>query len=198
MNKLTATLKIEEYVNTILTEREQKIADYTDLVNRADTAIEAANDAMDEAELSGDEKGYQDARRDRADAMASKELHQKRLARLLNEPLITQDNYESWVNSIYAEVADIDTQARGIIARQSVKMAHIADELKETFEKANEVLRRLQSDVYKDADRSKNTSGEIMKLPHETKNVDKWDTFNWGKAGVSHYEYSKYLKEVEQ
>ena len=192
MTTLKAVNAVESTVKKILSDRVTETADLAEQVEKETASIAAANKAMEAATTAGDVKAYQKAKADRRDAADAKEMHESRLEALNNKPLISKADYEKAVADIYAEIAALDDQKRQRLAKLSDEMEAEALDLQEAINKANEVLHRLQHEVYRDADRSRNAKGEIMILVHEEKKVEKWNTVNWGKAGVTHYQYTEY------
>lgn len=191
-----ATLKtvttVENMVNKILSDRAAETEELVEQVKRDAVAIADANKAMDAATIVGDVKAYQKAKAERRDASDAKEMHDARLDALNKKPLISKADYEKAVGDIYSEIAALEDKTKQNIAKLSESMESLTLDLQEAINQANKVLHTLQHDVYRDADRKVNSRGERMFLPHEDKKIEKWDTINWGKAGVMHLQYLKY------
>ena len=193
MINLKAVKAAESTVKKILSDRVTEIADLTEQIEQEAAAIAKANEAMEAATTAGNVKAYQNAKADRRDAADAKEMHEARLEALNNKPLISKIDYERAVADIYTEIAALDDQKKQRIAKLSEEMEAEALELQEAINKANEVLHRLQHEVYRDADRSRSQkTGELVNISHEEKKVDKFNTVIWGKAGVTHYQYEAY------
>lgn len=193
MTNLKAVKAAESTVKKILSDRVTEIADLTEQIEQEVAAIAKANEAMEAATTAGNVKAYQNAKADRRDAADAKEMHEARLEALNNKPLISKIDYERAVADIYTEIAALDDQKKQRIAKLSEEMEAEALELQEAINKANEVLHRLQHEVYRDADRShSHKTGELMNISGEEKKVEKLDTVFWGKAGVTHYQYEAY------
>lgn len=193
MSNLKAVKAAESTVKKILSDRVTEIADLTEQIEQESAAIAKANEAMEAATTAGNVKAYQNAKADRRDAADAKEMHEARLEALNNKPLISKIDYERAVADIYTEIAALDDQKKQRIAKLSEEMEAEALELQEAINKANEVLHRLQHEVYRDADRSRSQkTGELVNISHEEKKVEKLDTVFWGKAGVTHYQYEAY------
>lgn len=200
MNKETAVKNTAARINQILKDRVEETADRETKVAEAKKAAAEAEKRMDEATTAGDTKAYQKAKWERRDAMDALEMHEKRLEALNNKPLISKNEYEKAVADIYAEIVAKDDQTKKTLCKLSDEMEAVALDLANAQEEANSVLHRLQHEIYRDADRSRNPkTGEVITyLSHEDKKVDKWDTVSWGKAGVSHYQYELYTGRKAQ
>lgn len=199
MTTLKAVNAVEKTVKKILSDRVTETADLTEQVKKEAAAIAKFSEAMEAATTAGDVKAYQRAKADRRDAADAKEMYEARLNALNNKPLISKADYEKAVADIYAEIAALEDQKKQQLAKLSDQMETEALELQEATEKANAVLRRLQKEVYRDADRSRNAKGDIMTLSHEDKAVNKWATISWGKVGVTSHQYAEYTgRKVKQ
>lgn len=192
MTTLKAVTTVENLVNKILSDRVTETAELTEKVKQGAAAVAAANEAMAAATVAGDVKAYQKAKADRRNAADAKEMYDARLNALNDKPLISRVDYEKAVADIYGEIAALDDQKKQRLAKLSEEMEAEALDLQEATTKANEVLNRLQNEIYKNADRSRSSTGEMMMFSFEDRKVEKWDTINWGKAGVKHYQYAKY------
>ncbi len=192
MEILQAVTKAEEMAKKILSDRTKETAELEAKVKQEAIAIEEANKAMEVATIAGNVKAYQKAKADRRDAADAKEMHDARLNALNHKPLISKADYEKAVAEIYAEIAGIDDKAKQNLTKLSEQMEAEILELQEDIKKANEVLHLLQHNVYRDADRKTDAQGEPLFLPHEDKKIEKWETINWGKAGVMHPQYTRY------
>ena len=193
MGTLRATIEIENRINKILSDRENELAELEEKIQEDQKAIGHASLAMEEATAAGDLKAYQAAKSKRTDAEDAKEMHMNRLDALKNKPLISRREYEKAVSDITLEVAALDDETKQALARLSEQMADHAEELRENTIHADEVLRRLQHDVYRDADRTRH-NGVILELDAENKYIRRTGTIEWGKCGISHGVYNDYVK----
>ena len=179
----------ENMVKNILANKAEEEKRLAEAVETEKAAIAKAAEEMEAATAAGDVKAYQKAKAVLRDSEDAKEMHEKRQKALKQKPLISEAEYEKTVAEIFTEIATADNHTRERLAMLSDQMEIAVQELQEAFTRANVVLHQLQHDVYMDADRSRNAKGEMLRLAHEDKKVDKWETVNWGKAGVSHYQY---------
>ena len=191
MKTLKAVSEAENTVKRILSAREAETADLEEQVKKVAGAIEKANAAMEAATEAGDVIAYQKAKADRRDAADAKEMFENRLNALNDKHLISKRDYEKTIADIYDELEALDDQTKQCLAKLSEQMEAAVLELQEAQVYANEVLHRLQHEVYRDADRSR-VNGKVLQLTGEDKKVDKSATILWGKAGVTHYQYKQY------
>lgn len=192
MGELKAVKAAESKAKEILAKRAEELKVLAEQIDREAAAIARAKEEMQAATIAGDLKAYQQAKAARRDAEDAKEMHEARIHGLNDQPLISKGEYDKAVADIYAELAAADDKAKQQLAAYSDKMEAVAEELRQDMEKANAVLHLLQANVYKDADRTKDRNGHIIRVPHEDKTIDKWTTISWGKAGVTHYQYGEY------
>lgn len=192
MTTLKAVSTVENMVKKILSDRASETEALVEQVEKEDQAIAAANSAMEKATTAGDVKAYQKAKAERRDASDAKEMHEARLNALNHKPLISKADYEKAVAEIYSEVAAVENQSKQRIAELSEKMEGEALFLQEAVNAANRALHGLQHDVYRDADRRRDSNGDVLFLAHDEKKIEKWDTINWGRTGVMNLQYLKY------
>lgn len=184
MTTLKAVNAVENTVKNILTNRENEKAELEALVSQDAAAVAKALEAMEEATAAGDIKAYQKAKAERQDATDAKEMHEARQLALSKKPLITKEDYEKNVAAIYDEIAAIDEETKKKLVTLSEQMEAAALELRDAANKANEVLFHLQHDLYRDADRTHDKSGNIVFVESEEKSVKVYSTIDWGMAGV--------------
>lgn len=194
MFNLKAVATAENMTKRILSDRATETADLQDLITEDEEAIAKACIAMEAATTAGDVKAYQKAKADRQDAADAKEMHTKRLEALESNPLISKAEYEKAVADIIAEIAAADDQTKAALVKLSDEMNAAALDLSEAISRANDALQRLQHDIYRDADRTKNpkTGEPNLALTHEVKAYKKHDTVLWGRAGVRTAQYEAY------
>jgi hypothetical protein len=192
MLKIEATLKAEQKAREILENRKKEKKNLVDWIEQERKKINAINSTIEQATIEGDLEAYQKAKAERADVMDSKEMHERRLSMLNNEPLLSKGDYEEAIREIYAEIAAQDDITKQTLRRLSEEMEKAATDLQDALNKANEVLRFLQHDIYKDADRSRNEKGVMLMIPSEEKHLDKWETVNWGMTAVMSHQYESY------
>lgn len=187
--ELKSIIETREMVSRILADREKETEEITGKVKDAQKAVDAAKYALETAITSGDLKTYQAAKAQLREAEDAREMYEARLEALHNKPLITKERYEKAVAAIYSEVAAADDQTKQALVKLSDQMNTLASTLETMLNDANSVLHVLQHDIYRDADMMRNANGEVY---GRRKEIDKWKTVSWGKAGVNHDQYSEY------
>ena len=193
MKKLNATIEIENMITKTLADAAAEKKAITDMLKDESAAVDKATEEMNAATIAGDVKAYQKAKAARQNAADAKEMHEARLTILAEKALITPEEYETAVNRIYAENAALEDEAKQAIIGYSEKMNTVAISLEDAMTHANNVLRRLQSEIYRDQDRRRDSAGEIVRIPTETKEVNNWNIINWGKRGVKSAQYAHFI-----
>ena len=180
-------------IESILADREKELIALDEQISVDAEAIAAANAAMEKATGAGNLKEYQQAKADRANALDAKEMHEARRDALRNKPLISSADYEKTVSAIVSAVAGVESDTKKTLCGLSDEMAAAAADLEAVARNANDILQRLQHEVYRDADRSRHPkTGEVLPLDHERKQVNPYSTINWGRQGVKCAQYEAY------
>jgi hypothetical protein len=194
---LKSAAEAENMVKQILADRATERTDLEGLIIKDDIAITEADGAMDQATAAGDLKAYQKAKGEKQNAEDSKEMHTKRLNALKKKPLISPADYEKAVSAIYTDFAALEDHTKQQLAKLSDEMNVAAVDLTEAMNHANKVLHSLQHDIYRDADRERiSKDGPFTSTSKQE--IDRWDAIRWGKAGVTHYQYTEYTgRKVE-
>ena len=193
MSEMKAIKEADKLVKKILSDRVAETAFLEEELAKDKAAVAAAEAAIAEAVTSSSLEEYQKAKIARRNALDAKEMHDARMKALKNAPLISAGDYRKTVESILAEVTEMDSAARTRLASLSEEMEDCAMNLREDVETANDVLQRLQHDLYKDADRAKLGGTNQPYNESDRKQIDrsKLDTVDWGLAGVRHYQYGQ-------
>lgn len=193
MMHLKAVEAAEELTDQILSNRDTELKQLGEFIAAEKDSIAAANAAMATATAAGDLPGYQKAKADRQNAADAVEMHESRLEALNTRPLIDREQYDRAVAAIYAEIAAADDQTKQQLTKLSDTMYSAALDLQTAINRANHALHRLQSDLYRDADKSKSPkTGEPLGLAHEEKAIRNFSTVLWGKVGVRAGQYESY------
>lgn len=187
--ELKKVTEVEAYTDYILQEKEGGLTAYGKQIREAEEKINALTLDMEEAIKSGNDKAYIKAKKDRDEAQTLKGLCKARLERAVAQPLIEKADYDAKVKAIYDELEAVNASTREKLADLAEEMSGLADELAQAQEKANNALHRLQHEVYRDADRTRNKDGEIIPIQAETKSVNYGGTITWGKEAIRHHQY---------
>ena len=177
--------EVETMVTEILTARSAEHAALRSLLAADEQTISEAEEAMSNAKAAGNVEAYETAKNERSGAIDAKEIHVAQIEMLRNQPLISKADYEKAVSDIYAEVAALENETEKQLALLSDQMNSAANTLIETMNHANEVLSRLQHEVYRDAD-------------PEKKEVGHKSIADWGKAGINHPQYKAYASRAAE
>lgn len=143
--------------------------------NSIDTAKanrEKAEKQAEKALSNGNVDEYQKAHKAIEKADATIFVHSNLLNKLKEEPVISRAEYESMVSDVLAAIAEtVDGYKADIVALVD-KMADIRDAESEVLNRGNTLLKKLQHDLYRDADRTRDQAGRMMNLQHENKRFD--------------------------
>lgn len=193
MSEMKAIKEADKLVKKILSDRVSETAFLEEELAKDNAAVAAAEAAIAEAVTSSNLEEYQKAKIAHRNALDAKEMHDARMEALKNAPLISARDYRKTVESILAEVTEMDRAARTRLASLSEEMEDCAMNLREAVVTANDVLQRLQHDIYRDADRAKHGETNQPYNECDRKQVDrsKLDTVDWGLTGVRHYQYGQ-------
>lgn len=154
--------EIERESNSKIQALQKKLTESREDVARAEAAIEAAAEGEDV-------KAYQKAKADRADALAAVELFEGRLAALMKEPLITEDDYQQTVKEIMEAIAAEDAEAFAKLEKLAKQMDQIGAALQDTITKGNRLLDRWQHKIFR----------EPKDVYHRDKKYDNFKTTWW-------------------
>lgn len=189
----SAVIAASEKIDKILEKRaasEKKVAG--DLAADA-AAIKKAEAEMKEAVTGNNLEAYQKAKKALQTAKDSQELHLAWAKSMKEQPGITPDEYNNLVSAIYAELDGLEAETLQKAVKLADEMAAAGDALRKAQNHANEILHKLQHDVYRDADRMRSKGGEIIYTTSENKAVDKWETINFTQAAKNHFIYDAYM-----
>lgn len=190
--KNVKTEEAKKRIEEIEANRKKGLEELETLKEENESQIAEANKKMEEATEAGDLEAYQKAKAELRNALDAKEMYNKRYNAFLDKALITKAEYNKLVTGILEECAALDNKAKEKLAALANQMLEIGLELQETFNGSNHILAKLQHDIYKDEDRTKNAKGVVMNLSHERKAYTNYDTVAWAKAAAKHYSYEKY------
>lgn len=192
----SAVIAASEKIEKILADRETSEKNVAEALKADAAALQKAESDMRQAVTGNNLEAYQKAKRALQNAKDSQELHGAWAKSVKEQPGITEAEYKDMVSAIYAELDALANETLQKAVKIADEMAAAGDALAEAQEQANAVLRRLQHDVYKDADRthSKKT-GEPLFISSEDKAVNKWEVLNFTRAAKEHFMYEAYMKQ---
>ncbi len=82
------------------------------------------------------------------------EMHRKRIEALEDKPLISQKEYDQIISSLYSEYDSAAADIKKDFIRYAKEMYETASDFLQLQESLNKLLKKLQYDVFKGADRS--------------------------------------------
>ena len=190
----SAVVAANERIERILAERKASERKVSEALAADAEALRKADSDMKKAVAGNNLEAFQKAKKALQDAKDSRELHEAWSKGMEEQPGITEAEYKSIVSAIYAELDALEHETLQKAVKLADEMAAAGEALREAQEHANEVLQKLQHDVYKDADRNRNKAGVPIITVNTDKTVNKWETINFTQAAKNHFIYDAYMK----
>lgn len=138
---------------------EEKIKVNTSAIDVTAASIETAKANKEKAEKKveqalsdGNVDEYQKAQKALEKAEDTITVHGSLLQRLKEEPILPQAEYESLVSDVMAEIEKTVSKDRERVVALIDQIADIADEDAEIINRGNDILKKLQHDLNRDAD----------------------------------------------
>ena len=195
MSTLKSAKKLEEKNEKILEDRANELKTLEKLIDEDIEEIAKFNGEMNLATASNDADAYLKAKERRRAAEDRKEMHDRRYATLDHEALITKEDYEKYYQSVYKEFHALARQTRAKLGCLAKQMGEITEEFAQAQEYANNVLFKLQNDVYRNADRTV-INGNMLFIAGENKQVYDSELIRWGKKAIDDDQYKLFIKET--
>lgn len=145
---------IEELLTEKATDNKKAIGEYEEKISAADLAIQKSNDSLTAAEANADLEEYKKAKDDIWSAVHAKELYQKQIEKLLNNPLITRKEYLRLLTEITSIAKETQEAQNDRAAELVSELKDISEESLQTDLQANKLLHVLQREVYKEPEGS--------------------------------------------
>lgn len=186
-----AVTETDKKITQILTERETETGDIKKQIAEVTETINKLNTDLEKARKSGESESYKEVLKNIRDNQDTLKMYNERLEELEAKPLITPGEYEALVSDIRVSFSIAEDEANEKLYKLSKEMEKIADEMTELLDRSNKTLRRLQHDVYRDADRKRTIYGHICDSPIS---INKYSTIYWGKAPTQTQPYIDYSK----
>lgn len=190
--KLSTIEEAEQTINQILTRRAQEIDSTSAKIEEVDQTITAALEKLEKATFEGNEALYKQAQAELDRAQGVKEYHKKRLDTIRTKSLINETEYNRFINGIYSDFETLDAQTREKLATLCDEITQIADEYTAKTAHINNILHRLQCDVYKMADCRKDRNGQHYLDPNTEKKVKFTATLKWAQCAIKNTQYREY------
>lgn len=159
--------ELEKYLSGIASDSSKKIEECKTNIQNADAAIEKANTSLTEAKEKVDYAAYSKAQENIRAANYAKELYSSQIDKLINAPLISEEEYKSLIMDI-AQAANMAHDELNNEASKLVdKVKLLSDQSEAVNERTNNLLGLLQYGVYKDADKRVLANGNTMSFKKE-------------------------------
>lgn len=195
MSTLKNAKSLEKKIEKILEDRANEAKTIEKRIDEDIEEIAKFNGEMNLATALNDADAYLKAKSFWRAAKDRKEMHDNRYATLDHEALITKEEYEKDYLSVYKEVNALARQTRAKLGCLAKQMGEIAEEFAQAQEYANNVLFRLQNDVYRNADRTV-IKGNMLFVSGEDKQVYDDELIRWGKKAIDDDQYKLFIKET--
>lgn len=168
LNSLNATMdNILETRENELNQRQSRVDEYT---KKAQEAKQNADKAFMDADESNLFK-YNDEARKYETAI---EMHKSRVKALNDEPLITKEEYESYVSEVQKDNESLYLEYKKAVTSLLKEIINLAEEHDHFLNESNQTLYRLQDKLYRNADMEKNKYGEVINIGRKEVNKDCW------------------------
>ena len=175
MSNLKAAEKLFCKTDELLTRKKEDLQKIREQLDQDAAAIAEADQKMEEATRAADFTAFQAAKKARQDAEDAKEMHSRARDMMKEGGLISEEEAAADIEAVFAEYDKMEAEALAKIVTLAEKMGAIADDLAAAERHANSVLLKYQRGLFPGIER--------------TRTIDKWDVYNMGRAGVSHYYY---------
>ena len=172
MNKTLESMNTK--ANEILKDRDEQLKTLSDQLREERAAAAKAEAAMDKATAAGDLKAYQNAKKERADAMDAIEMHSARFDTLEHKPLVTEAEYNKAIAAIMGDLTEKNNRAKEKLTSLADEMKAVADELTEILSEGNALLHKWQHEIYRDdATRTRNDGSKV----HDPSKEKQWKDY---------------------
>lgn len=163
---------IKQGLDELALNNQKQIEECTANIERSNERLKTLNDRLMEAEDNTDAKAYAKVKEDIKTAQYTRELFVTKKQKLESEPLIIRDDYKKLL-------ADIKQTTDELIQEQDAKGAKIIRELRKVAEQewsyvreSNQLLKSLQYEIYKDADKHVADTGNVFSISEKYVNND--------------------------
>lgn len=178
-------------INDILIERDSRLEVIAVKIAESKQAAKYAEDQMEKAAASENAKEYKIAKAARLDALAEAEMYETRKSCMNCAPLISEAEYtaimEKLMNSLQAE----EDAARDKLSALADQMKAVGEEFKNTVATGNELLHKLQYDVYGYRAGTRVKDGDMVTITRPEKQYDGSGTIMWAGVAANHYQASR-------
>jgi cellobiose-specific phosphotransferase system component IIA len=140
---------IEQELKGILEAGQQKEAEYEAETKAARENEEEANRAVIQAKKGDDPKAYAKAIEEKRMAQNIAQYYEGKIEQIKDEPFITEAEYRDYTKRIKAEMDAINNEGKAKASKLFEELEAIKEEVAPAYAKANDLLRKLQNNIYK-------------------------------------------------
>ncbi len=144
--------EIEKILEEKLSENKQEILRYTGKLQEAEEARKKADSELLAAENEVDVNRYNHAKNAIWSADHAKELYLKQQAKLKQEQLVTKAEYNQLLKEITQAANETHEEQNSRAADLIAELREISEESSQTWTKANQLMRLLQREVYRESE----------------------------------------------
>lgn len=186
LNNLNTTMdNILEKREKELNQRQSRVDEYT---KKAQEAKRNADKAFMDADESNLFK-YNDEARKYETAI---EMHKTRVKALNDEPLITKEEYESYVSEVQKDNESLYLEYKKAAAALLKEVVKLSEEHEHFLNESNQTLYRLQDKLYRNADMERNKHGEVINVGRKEVNNECWSLSRVGE----HIKCDQYIQYI--
>lgn len=178
---MTTLNELHNKVNDMMEDNKNELIECKLKIKELEETYRLAEKELAIAEKEVDPEKYTKVKEDMWVANHTKELYIKQLEKLENDSLLSKEEYEKLLTDITLAANTIHEEQNDKAAELIAELIIISRESSEVYNMANNIIKTLQYDVYKDKDALVSASGNIVTQPRK---YDKQDT-------VHNFYYSK-------
>ena len=142
-------LAIEQELKEIQEEGNKRIREYQAEINAAIENEEEANRAVIKAKQGNDPKAYSKAIEEKRIASNIVQYYEGKIKQIKDEPFITEAEYRDYTKRIKAAMDIINNEGKAKASKLLKELEAIKEEVAPAYAKANDLLRKLQNNIYK-------------------------------------------------
>ena len=142
-------LALEQELKEIQEEGNKRVIEYQAEINAAIENEEEANRAVIEAKKGDDPKLYSKAIEEKRMASNIVQYYEGKIKQIKDEPFITEAEYRDYTKRIKAAMDAINNEGKAKASKLLKELEAIKEEVAPAYAKANDLLRKLQNNIYK-------------------------------------------------
>ena len=142
-------LAIEKELKGIQEEGNKRVIEYQAEINAAIENEEEANRAVIKAKQGDDPEAYARAIEEKRMASNIVQYYEGKIEQIKDDPFITECEYNNYTNRIKEEMDAINNKGKAKVSKLFEELEAIKEEVAPAYAKANDLLRKLQNNIYK-------------------------------------------------